>query len=272
MESALVAFKRPSNEVQEEINSLLSRRWTLSEDLKLKELVAVSGPRKWTQIGKQMQGRTGKTCRSRWFNHLDPRIRNDAFSDEEEKLLIKAYNEWGCQWSRIARLFRGRTDRQMQKLWRKVMKKLKKTSTSIHELIANDKREGFLRDESRKMPQEETTHLEANKYLKETRQYLAHQRHFYNIPTGYLPMSTPHVSISQPSSSSLPSKPEDAFTPHASISQPSSSSLPSKPKDAFTPHVSISQPSSSSSLPSKSEEAKANVLVKYIDFLGVGDS
>lgn len=73
---------------------------------------------------------------------MDPRIRNDAFSDEEEKLLIKAYNEWGCQWSRIARLFRGRTDRQMQKLWRKVMKKLKKTSTSIHELTANEKREG----------------------------------------------------------------------------------------------------------------------------------
>lgn len=122
MESALVVYKTPSNEVQEEINSLRWKRWTLSEDLKLKELVAVYGPQKWPHIGKQMQGRSGKSCRSRWYNHLDPRIRNDVFSDEEEKLLIKAYNEWGCKWSKIARLFPGRTDRQMQRLWRLVMK------------------------------------------------------------------------------------------------------------------------------------------------------
>ncbi|OAO91977.1 hypothetical protein AXX17_AT5G37620 [Arabidopsis thaliana] len=223
MEYALVVYKAPSNEVQEEINSLRWKRWTLSEDLKLKELVAVYGPKNWPHIGKQMQGRSGKSCRSRWYNHLDPRIRKDAFSDEEEKLLIKAYNEWGCQWSKIARLFPGRTDRQMQRLWRWVMKtKLERPSTYTHELTANDKIEGT------KMLQEETTHLEA-KYRNETMNYLAHQRRFYNIPKGFLAMSTPPVSNSQPSSSSP-------------------------------------------SLPSKPEDAKANIPAKYIDFLGLGDS
>lgn len=89
---------------------------------------------------------------------------------------------------------------------------------------------GFVRDKSTKMPQEETTHLEA-KYRNETMNYLAHQRRFYNIPKGFLAMSTPPVSNSQPSSSS-----------------------------------------SSPSLPSKPEDAKANIPAKYIDFLGLGDS
>ncbi|XP_020874175.1 transcription factor MYB105 [Arabidopsis lyrata subsp. lyrata] len=84
--------------------------WTPSEDLKLTELVATYGARRWNRLAEKMQGRTGKGCRIRWLNKLDPRINKTAFTDEEDAKILSAQRELGNQWTKIAKLLHRRTD------------------------------------------------------------------------------------------------------------------------------------------------------------------
>ncbi|CAE6207446.1 unnamed protein product [Arabidopsis arenosa] len=119
MESTFQAFKRPSSNDFGENNALVrgmhhekqeKKFWTPSEDLKLTELVATYGARRWNRLAEKMQGRTGRSCRIRWLNKVDPRINKTAFTDEEDAKILSAQRELGNQWTKIAKLLHRRTD------------------------------------------------------------------------------------------------------------------------------------------------------------------
>ena len=44
----------------------------------------------------------------RWHNHLDPNIKKDYWSDEEEAILFTKHIEFGNKWSEIAKFLPGR--------------------------------------------------------------------------------------------------------------------------------------------------------------------
>ena len=86
------------------------RKWGGLEDASMASLVTQYGTRHWGLIASKLGNRTGKQCRERWHNQLDPAIKKESWSRSEEELLMTLHSRYGNKWAEISKFIEGRTD------------------------------------------------------------------------------------------------------------------------------------------------------------------
>lgn len=62
-------------------------KWSIHEDMRLKEIVATMEKVNWKAVARCFPNRNERQCYERWNYYLSPNVNNGAWSESEDQLL-----------------------------------------------------------------------------------------------------------------------------------------------------------------------------------------
>ena len=112
------------------------KAWTETEDMALIRVVNAIGSKSWTLVSIELKRsenyhRTGKQCRERWNNHLNPKIVKTSWTNQEDDLIFELYQKFGRSWTKISGFLPGRSDNSVKnRFYTYLRKKLRSYNSS----------------------------------------------------------------------------------------------------------------------------------------------
>jgi len=96
----------------------------------------------WSIIAESFEGRTGKQCRERYNNHLQPNIKKGDWTPEEDLIIVEMQAKYGNHWSKITKMLPGRTDNAIKNRWHAAVRATSRgTYTKDCGLLSNIRRQ-----------------------------------------------------------------------------------------------------------------------------------
>jgi hypothetical protein len=115
------------NQTEEQSSKRNRSRFHPEEDKVLMQLVIKYGIERWETIARNIPGKSARQCRERWYGHVSPFALKQAWTREDDKLLIQKVNEFGKKWVKISSFFLNRTDISLKNRFNQLMRKKSKS-------------------------------------------------------------------------------------------------------------------------------------------------
>lgn len=109
---------------------LVKGPWSADEDQLVRMWVNSNGTCRWAECAAGIGGRSGKQCRERWMNILDPNLKKGDWSEQEEEVLFRMHQRKGGKWTEIAKYLPGRSENSIKNHYYSTLRKSKKSLAS----------------------------------------------------------------------------------------------------------------------------------------------
>lgn len=100
-------------------------KWTKNEDDMIKKWVNSNGPDNWTYCSGYIEGRSGRQCRERWINFLNPKLKKGTWTKEEQTFLFQQILKNYFSWVSISKKFKNRSENYIKNFFYSSMRRLK---------------------------------------------------------------------------------------------------------------------------------------------------
>ena len=132
------------------------KAWTKEEDSLLLNIVQnMRMPMKWSVVAQSLPDRTGKQCRERYVNHLNPRLKNSDWSPVEDATIFHLYDTIGSHWAKMSKMIPGRTDNGIKNRFHNLRRQLEREDEHRMRLSsARDFPEEIRLDRLREVPED----------------------------------------------------------------------------------------------------------------------